>query len=153
MVFEFAGHTNEPFYSEQERRLLMTSKVAPSRKVTVNVATYAGSAYCTAFHHFVGYDVPKHPTIKTMIGHCSTITLGQFVVQVFSMHFNDDFESVFEIPVRSIEGGWHQYTAGIWPHPRDSVAWPQEALDDHRLVLFMNRWNVGPLLEGPPALR
>lgn len=152
MVFEFAGHTDEPYYTAEERQRLMATVIAPPRYLTVSIATYEGATYCTAFHHFVGYDVPGHPTVKTMIGHSTTITLGRFAVQVFGLRADGDTGSVFQMPIRTIDGGWNRFVTGIWPNPRPSASWPVQQLTDRQLVLFMNRWNVGPQFPGPPVI-
>jgi hypothetical protein len=89
--------------------------------------------------------------LSKMVGHCTTISLGYFVVQVFGLRMSDEAASVFQLPVRDNRITRGKYVVGIWPNPNAIVTWPPpNLLNDTGLTELMNLFNVGPQLPGRP---
>ncbi|HST02574.1 MAG TPA: hypothetical protein VLJ84_13030, partial [Usitatibacter sp.] len=104
---------------------------------------YAGGKYMsTAFGRRVDFKLQVGDDVVSADGAFTTITLGQFVLQVVDVHTDAKVEGVLIPGVRN----WANHMIRLWPLSDQPLNWPPRlALDDAELSELMRPFAKGAL--------
>jgi hypothetical protein len=138
MVFEFTCK-DPPYYTQYERDLLRRTRAPFSNWSIVWLGRYVGSHMCTGFGMQITYGLQVGNDVVQVHGHYSTITLGQFCIQVLSLR-PPDWILGFNI---KMEHEWASRTINILP-AAGIVKWPiWNGIDDEWHERLLQRF-YGP---------
>ena len=136
MVFEFTDRTSEPFYTFEERDALRR-RLLPMGSTIIESARHHGQRFLSTAHArrmtFTGTVKSRAFPLSAV---STTISVGQFVVQVFSLRSTVD--AGMWVPWDS---EFTPCVVRLWPPVKDSLpTWPAaETLDDGALERFITR--------------
>jgi len=118
MVLEYAGE-DEPFYTADERRLMMEAQIPPDR-TWIWAGRYLGRVRGHWSVLGLGFQVSDGRTIP---GKCTTFSLGQVAVQMFSYRSRKGpAVQLNEVPMAT--GPWDTSLHSLWPVLTNGLEWP-----------------------------
>ncbi len=142
MVLQATTEAKNRFYTRAERESLRLSSAIPRRSLAW-LGRFSTSDGLLSDGTNIFLNVDKAP--KAADGCVTTIIMGQFLVQVLTIHYPPQYDSK-TIRVHCGNGPWDKALIGIYPHaPR--VEWPPVHTFTERgpisFVWLLNRWQLG----------
>jgi hypothetical protein len=119
MVLEAIDAEHMRVYDRGECAALRTFNAVPYR-TSVWIATSGdpGCLFSTKRRHL------DSATAETITGISTTIGLGHFVIQVFTIRVPDSVQPTSGVTAYARPGPWNEVTEQIWPTQGGAVIWP-----------------------------
>jgi hypothetical protein len=137
IMYEYGRGRATRYFKPRDRTELFEARAIPS-ETFIYLSRYVGTKHSLwASDAGLGLAFGTRTPDLTADAYTMTLVINQLALQIFSFRRPKDNGRAIRI---KIPGPWHKAHVSIWPISGNRRWPPSEALDDHGLDLFAQRW-------------